>query len=440
MKKRSGKWLICGVLALAMAAGIAAYFLWGRPQTTASDESQGTGFRPALDAQTECSITVAGHYDNFEALEAEFNLFSQYYPKVEMKYVKLDNYKGAIGTAVNSEEAPDIYFVFPSMTTGSPEFQPVLDAAENLADEKLGLDLSCVRSGILFKDAAGKVPYVPIYSETFGMMVNEDIFEKEKIAIPKTYGQLLTACEALKKAGYAGPVLGYAKDNFMIYPLYYPYFCAQIQNSEKAVSELNALEKPAGEYMRSTLELVADFMGHGYVDLEECGKLEKDYEPVILRFFEGDVPMMMAKAGTVSGTQKREGKSEAFTAHPFKYSFRPVPSTEEGGYFLETVSMGFAVNKNSKNLSMANEFMRFLVRAEELNRMAHAKRMVTTSNDMSMDAVYAAFGELDVKRMINTAELGLKEAPDRQVRLAVDTILSGSMTVDEAVEAFGTLE
>ena len=83
-------------------------------------------------------------------------------------------------------------------------------------------------------------------------------------------------------------------------------------------------------------------MGHGYVDLEECGKLEKDYEPVILRFFEGDVPMMMAKAGTVSGTQKREGKSEAFTAHPFKYSFRPVPSTEEGGYFLETVSMGFA--------------------------------------------------------------------------------------------------
>ena len=56
---------------------------------------------------------------------------------------------------------PDIYFVFPSMTTGSPEFQPVLlDAAENLADEKLGLDLSCVRSGFSSKTPRGKVPYV----------------------------------------------------------------------------------------------------------------------------------------------------------------------------------------------------------------------------------------------------------------------------------------
>ena len=65
MKKISGKWLVCGALALALAAGIAAYFQWGRPQTTTGNENKGTGFKPALDPQTECVNTVAGHYDKF---------------------------------------------------------------------------------------------------------------------------------------------------------------------------------------------------------------------------------------------------------------------------------------------------------------------------------------------------------------------------------------
>jgi len=176
------------------------------------------------------------------------------------------------------------------------------------------------------------------------------------------------------------------------------------------------------------------------VDLEASSQLEKDYDPVILRFFEGDVPMMLAKAGTVSGTQKRESKSEAFTAHPFRYSFRPVPSTEEGGYFLDVVSMGFAVNSNSKNLDLANEFMRFMVRSEELNRIAQAKRMVTTSSDMSLDAIYSAFGELSTDRIINPAKLGLIDAADAQVRRAGWQVSNGKLTVDEAVAAFGTLE
>ena len=175
------------------------------------------------------------------------------------------------------------------------------------------------------------------------------------------------------------------------------------------------------------------------MDLDSCNQLENDYNAVIMRFFEGDVPMMMASANTVSGTEKRESQSEAFTAHPFRYSYCPVPSTEKGGYFLNSVSIGFAVNRHSANLDMANEFMRFLITTDELNLMAQTKRMVTPCTDMSLDGVYASFGKIDEQRIINLSELGIADVPDTQVRKAGWLVSNGKMTVDEAIEAFGTL-
>ena len=150
--------------------------------------------------------------------------------------------------------------------------------------------------------------------------------------------------------------------------------------------------------------------------------------------------MMLATGNTVSGTEKRQAKSEAYTAHPFAYSFHPVPSTENGGYFVNTVSIGFGVNRNSKNLAMTNEFMRFLVTPEEINLMAKAKRMVTPCADMSLDAVYAPFQKLDAGRMINLSELGLNDNASSQVCKAGWQVSLGNMTADEAVAAFGSIQ
>ena len=62
------------------------------------------GFTPSLDTATKCSLSVAGSYDNFEALEAEFDKFNEYYPDVELSYTKLDDYNNVVSTALNSED------------------------------------------------------------------------------------------------------------------------------------------------------------------------------------------------------------------------------------------------------------------------------------------------------------------------------------------------
>lgn len=52
------------------------------------------------------------------------------------------------------------------------------------------------------------------------------------------------------------------------------------------------------------------------------------------------------------------------------YSFAPIPLSEEGGYFIDSPSVEYSVNKTCDNLDMTNEFMHFLISREELNKMA----------------------------------------------------------------------
>ena len=45
---------------------------------------------------------MIGSYSNFEALEAEFDRFNEFYPEVELSYVKPDDYNNLLGTVLAS--------------------------------------------------------------------------------------------------------------------------------------------------------------------------------------------------------------------------------------------------------------------------------------------------------------------------------------------------
>ena len=70
---------LCLLLSVLMILGLAA--CGSEKQEPVAEEE---GFKPALDTSTSCNINVAGGYDNFEALEVEFDRFNKYYPDVEL--------------------------------------------------------------------------------------------------------------------------------------------------------------------------------------------------------------------------------------------------------------------------------------------------------------------------------------------------------------------
>lgn len=412
--------------------------------TACSDKTQEKneeGFVPTLDVNTECNITVVGSYDNFEALEAEFDHFNKIYPKVQLSYVKLDDYSNIIGTALEGEDKPNIFFSYASMA-GNEKYDSVFAHAEDLSDDSLKFNLGCIRSGLINSDEEGHVMMVPIFSRSYGMLVNNDLFEKEGLKVPTTWTELLKVCEEFKKKGYKSPMMGYSQgsSSCFMYTVAYPMFVATLSDNPEALKMANDLNPAAGEYMRPALEAVDQLIQNGCVDLDECSKIEDNYTQVILRFFEGDVPMMICAGDTVSGTKKRESQSEAFTAAPFNYTFSPIPLTEDGGFFIDSPSVEFSVNKDCDNLDMTNEFMRFLITESELNEMASIKRLVTPTTDMSLDSVYAPFAQVPSDRTLSPELLGITDSLTVQIKEASYQVGRGDITIEDAIKKYGTFE
>ena len=399
-------------------------------------------FAPSLDTETSCTLKVVGDYSNFEALEAEFDRFNEYYPNVRLSYSKVDDYNNSLATVLESDDKPNIFCSFPSMM-GNEKFNAVISHMEDLSDPALKLDLSTLRSSLIKKDASGKVFMAPVFSRTYGMLVNNDLFKKENINVPTNWADLVSASSALAEKGY-NPIMGYSKDNKsstgLMNVIAYPSFVAELSKNPEALEKANNLDSSAGEYMRNGLTVVKNLVDNGAINIAKCDEIGDNYEKVLLRFFEGDVPMMVCNGDTVSGAKKREAKSEAFTNNPFDYSFYPIPVNEQGGYFIDSPSLEFSVNKDCENLDMTNEFMRFILRTDELKNLASLKGLIPATKSMSFAPVYAPFNNFPADRTISPEVIGVKDNLAKQIRIASYKVGKGELTIDEAVANYGTLE
>ena len=382
-----------------------------------------------------------GDYSNFEALEKEFDRFNQYYPNVALSYEKIDDYTNNLATVLEGNNKPNIFFSYAAWTAGDAKYSTIIPHMEDLSDASLKMNLKCIRSGLINHDANNKVLMVPVFSRTYGTLVNNNLFKKEGINIPTTWNELLEACASFAEKGYKSPMMGYSlKDSScLMNTIAYPSFVATLAPNPDALKKANDLDPSAGEYMRDALNKVKQLVDNKAINIEECDKITDNYTKVILRFYEGDVPMMICAGDTVSGTKKREKESEAFINNPFEYSYLPIPLTDKGGYFIDSPSIQFSVNKDCENLDMTNEFMRFLIRTEELNNMASLKRLVTPTNELSFDPVYASFGKIPADRTFSPEALGIKDPLVKQLRIASYKVGRGDLTVDEAVAQYGSL-
>ena len=399
-------------------------------------------FEPKLAVDSNASITVYGSYSNFEALESEFERFNAYYPNVSMSYVYLDGYNDAIANSLRGNEAPDIFCTFYWMWN-NPKCTDIFEAAADLAAADTGINFSCVRQSLIRKTDSGEVLMAPILATSCGMLVNMDLFKKEGLKVPTTWSEFEDVCAKFKAAGYASPLMGYVSSasGSLEYNVAYPALCSCAASDPLMRDRFNDLEPAAGELMRSSLEKVKQLADSGNIDVGKClNEIEDNYNACIMRFFEGDVPMLVCTADVASGTKKRESQSESFSASPFEYRFYPVPFDEKSGYVIDTVSMNFSVNKNSPNKDMAVEFMRFLISTAELGNMASVKRLIATSKDFSLDSIYSSLGETPQDHMICSTEANINDNAVKQFRYAAHHVMMGDMTVDEAIAAYGSLK
>ena len=394
-------------------------------------KEESSEFKPLLDVNTRCSIKVVGDYDNFEALEAEFDRFNDYYPNVVLSYRKPDSYVNTLGNSLSGDNAPNIFFSYASWMSDNETYGSIVSHMEDLSDPALKINLDCLRPGLITHREENKVHLAPIFSRTYGTFVNNDLFIKEGLEVPKTWTELLAVCDAFKAKGYASPIMGFNKTDSGCWmnTLAYPDVVAAIGKNPN-------LDTTNGEFMRASLNKVKQLVDAGAIDVTECNNISDNYKQVLLRFFQGDVPMMICTADTVSGRKKREKESNPFKENPFSYTFVEIPLSDGGGYFIDSPSVEFSVNKDCKNLDMTNEFMRFLFQPEELKNMAYLKGLISPTKDHTFGAVYDSFSEIPAERTFSPEELGVNDSMFKKINTASYKVGKGELTVDEAIAQY----
>ena len=330
------------------------------------------GFQPSLSADTKATLYFVGSWGNFEALDQVALNFQAYYPGVEVVYVKLDDYRNDLANRFVTGEEIDL-FMTDWWDVDYPQSADIIANAEDLNTTEI--DFSHLNADMLSLGVVdGAQLMVPIYQQTFGFMINLDLFEAAGAEIPTTYSELLTACEVLAAAGYEQPI--YEHDTH-----YGRSFCGYYLNLVRSGMEEH-------EAMDATLARMDELMATGYVNTEG-NSLADSYNAMILRFFEGDIPMQPIPAANYSGTAKREANSEAFTANPFSYTYIPVPYGDEVSdvYLNELGSIYVGVYKNSPQAELANEFLRFLLTDEEMLVLEQVKNQSTSNINNGMELV-----------------------------------------------------
>jgi multiple sugar transport system substrate-binding protein len=68
------------------------------------------------------------------------------------------------------------------------------------------------------------------------------------------------------------------------------------------------------------------------------------------------------------------------------------------------------------------------------------KRLVTPTNDLSFDTIYAPFGQVPSERTISPEVVGIKDPLTVQIRVAAFRVGKGEITIDEAVAMYGSFE
>jgi len=376
-------------------------------------------FSPSLDTEKSVALNVIGVYGNFEALEEVFKDFNDYYPNVRLSYEYVSIMDSILENRCASGEDIDIIFL------NSSDFKSFYReiAEKYLVDLNAArVDLSAI--GKKFIDATninGKQMFMPMYMMTTGLLVNETYLAKHRLSLPKTREQFEAVCDKLISEGIT-PIFTNSEASGLLFS---NHVYSLIGKSDKTkFDEIQHGKNPIlSKIFADSLKIHNEWKTKKYFDYS--GNLLPDhYESIIYRFLEGDIPFMIANSDIISGMRKREAKSVAFKKSPFRYTYIPAPTGDEGPDCVLIPYMFFSLCNASKNLDYATEFMRFLATKESLKTMTTVKGMPSV------------IGDSEDSRLVHIEELPDSEiyviGEDELSRTATSAMYYCSLKFDEA--------
>lgn len=292
--------------------------------------------------------------------------------KVEYNYTENEAYKTKLQVAMLGGAGPDIFFNWGGETQAIYSREGLLyDLTKAVGNDYWGLSKGLFSNHTL----NGKIYGIPFFPTVNTVWYNKKIFAKYGITPPKTWSELLTVCEKLKKEGVTPFSVG-GKDSWTI--LHAFMYMADRTAGAKLYQDAKAgkarFDDPA--FVKS-FGMLDTLVKKGYFPPDALNLSWGDSIQLMMQ----DKAAMMAMGNWLYTALTDENKVDFD-----KWDFFTYPSVEGGKGDVKSIlgaADGYSINKACKNPEAAIKLLKFLSRKEN-----GAERFVKSSSLAALASPY----------------------------------------------------
>jgi raffinose/stachyose/melibiose transport system substrate-binding protein len=346
------------VMAVTLAAVSALAFSAGESysaSTVVADPDAKVEYSGQLSILTKFGLQVLSPY--FINLGKEYE---KLHPglTVEVMQESDDSIKGKTKTLVASNSLPDIYFSWTGSWGGNfVRGHRAVDLSKVIGpDTAWGKTL--VPAAVQAFEYNGKYYGIPLYLDAKFMGYNKQIFSKLGLGVPTSFEELLTDCDAIRKAGITPISLG----NKEAWPVVH------------YAGQLLAYDVPRETLERDFDPKTAQFTDPGYVQALQQYKELSDhctdgatvngvsYASALEQFSNAKSAMYYQE---IIEFDQSTAPDSALKLADFGFFVLPVPAGAKGDpKAIEGAPEGYMINSASKNIPLAIDFMKFVTLPE----------------------------------------------------------------------------
>lgn len=279
--------------------------------------------------------------------------------KVEMDSVVNDSYKEKIRVLISSNDVPDVFTSWSDSFASNLVKSGRVKSLNDLLARDKAFAGSFIQSQMKPFTFDGVTYGIPLTIDGKVFVYNKELFAKAGIAKePKTWDELLAALDALKKAGYAVPLLEGLSDAWAIShylgTMFQRYLPADVTAKDYAEAT-GEFTNPGYKVVLERFQKLVTYMGPNATSITHTEARNQ--------FIAGKVPMIYLQLAEFAYINSAKSKPD------FGYFNFPAFADGKGDPGLLTgAPEGYMMSNTSKNPEAAEKFYKFLLSKENMTK------------------------------------------------------------------------
>lgn len=293
--------------------------------------------------------------------------------KINVDASEVEGYKNKMKVIFSGTDIPDVYFAYGAgFSKPFVESEKVLEISKYLDPEAKGRLLGGIEENFIYN---GGLYGLPIKMWAGVMYVNREIFEKEGLAYPKTFDELLSVVDTFRERGYQPMCLG-GKDAWHA-AMYHDILAVRevtVEGLNKAFNREKPFNDP--EFLETATKFYTLVEHNAFND----GFIAQGAQEAQAEFLMGKIPMYFNGSWLTGDIQSDENQvKDKIDVIPFPITNDANGNTEFTGGAID----GYSVSALTQYPEVAVDFMQKLSEYQSIEAYKTGDGIATYKSDVN---------------------------------------------------------